>query len=249
MGLTQYKATKKRPFCMRMAIPPKKMKGQCSDVESTLEYIAQAAKIIKSKTNATVFMWIDGKEILESCRKLMCNSAGSDNNENGDEFDDDDKELARIRIILEKQHGNDYNLIYTYIDPTTTKKFALSLNAINEWTRAIYSGLADKFRPPSNDDSPNFAVNPGEKSDLVHFATIMSMIVPSCPMQSPIPSSSCEKHSNQTPLFSWNKGYGPNILECVEDKDLVDLGIKHGDAMHLKRAAPIWFNRPEAKQK
>ncbi|KAJ4492133.1 hypothetical protein C8J55DRAFT_382279, partial [Lentinula edodes] len=46
-----------------------------------------------------------------------------------------------------------------------------------------------------------------------------------------------------------NKGYGPDILECVEDKDLVDLGIKHGDAMRLKRAAPIWFNGPEAKRK
>ncbi|KAJ3805353.1 hypothetical protein F5876DRAFT_69870 [Lentinula aff. lateritia] len=328
MGLTQYKATKKRPFCMKMAIPPKKTyvalafipfwgfdiifrKGQGSDVESTLEYIAQAAKIIESKTNATVFVWIDGKEILESCRKLMRNSAGSDNDENGDEFDDDDssmspmeQELARMRIILEKQHGNDYDLTYTYIDPTTAKKFALSPNAIDEWTRAIYSGLADKFRPPSNDDSPNFgaanrqssiqpfgtlrsssahhhqpapaAVNPGEKSNLAHFATIMSMIIPPRPMQSPIPSSSSLapllSPAKNTPtklrrfleyaesdagvknatyhLFALeNKGYGPDILECVEDKDLRDLGIKHGDAMCLKRAAPIWFNGPEAKRK
>ncbi|KAJ3848224.1 hypothetical protein EV368DRAFT_68455 [Lentinula lateritia] len=283
MGLTQYKATKKRPFCMKMAIPPKKTKGQGSDVESTLEYIAQAAKIIKSKTNATVFVWIDGKEILESCRKLMRNSAGSDNDENGNEFDDDDssmspmeQELARIRIILEKQHGNDYDLTYTYIDPTTAEKFALSPNAIDEWTRAIYSGLADKFRPPSNNDSPNFAVNPGAKSDLAHFATIMSMIIPPHPMQSPILSSSSLapllSPAKNTPtklrrfleyaesdagvknatyhLFTLeNKGYGPDILECVEDKDLVDLGIKHGDAMRLKRAAPIWFNGPEAKRK
>ncbi|KAJ3871769.1 hypothetical protein F5051DRAFT_433582 [Lentinula edodes] len=311
MGLTQYKATKKRPFCMKMAIPPKKTKGQGSDVESTLEYIAQAAKIIESKTNATVFVWIDGKEILESCRRLMRDSAGSDNDENGDEFDDDDssmspmeQELVRIRIILEKQHGNDYDLTYTYIDPTTAEKFALSPNAIDEWTRAIYSGLADKFRPPSNDDSPHFgaanrqsfiqpfgplrsssahhhqlapaAVNPGEKSDLAHFATIMSMIVPPRPMQSPIPSSSSLapllSPAKNTPtklrcfleyaesdagvknatyhLFALeNKGYGPDILECVEDKDLVDLGIKHGDAMHLKCAAPIWFNGPEAKRK
>ncbi|KAJ3885769.1 hypothetical protein GG344DRAFT_70242 [Lentinula edodes] len=309
MGLTRYKATKKRPFCMKMAIPPKKTyfalafipfwgfdiifrKGQGSDVESTLEYIAQAAKIIESKTNATVFVWIDGKEILESCRKDDSSMSPME------------QELARIRIILEKQHGNGYNLTYTYIDPTTAEKFAHSPDAIDEWTRAIYSGLAVKFRPPSNNDSPNFgaanrqssiqpfgplrsssahhhqlapaAVNPGEKSDLAHFATIMSMIVPPCPMQSPIPSSSSlaplSSPAKNTPtklrrfleyaesdagvknatyhLFALeNKGYGPDILECVEDKDLVDLGIKHGDAMRLKRTAPIWFNGPEAKRK
>ncbi|KAJ3803843.1 hypothetical protein F5876DRAFT_54051, partial [Lentinula aff. lateritia] len=118
--------------------------------------------------------------------------------------------------------------------------------------------------------------NPGEKLDLVHFATIMSMIVPLHSMQSPIPSSSSLapllSPAKNTPtklrrfleyaesdtgvknatyhLFALeNKGYGPDILECVEDKDLVDLGIKHGDAMRLKRAALIWFNRPEAKRK
>ncbi|KAE9386735.1 hypothetical protein BT96DRAFT_762564, partial [Gymnopus androsaceus JB14] len=45
-----------------------------------------------------------------------------------------------------------------------------------------------------------------------------------------------------------NQGYGPDILDCVNDKDLTDLGIKPGDVKHLKRAAPGWYNGPEAKR-
>lgn len=44
-----------------------------------------------------------------------------------------------------------------------------------------------------------------------------------------------------------DKGYGPDILHEVLDSDLKELGVKLGDVLRLKRAAPLWFNGPDAK--
>lgn len=50
-----------------------------------------------------------------------------------------EKELARIRGLLEKEHGNDYDMTYTWLNPNTGEKVPLSPMAMDEWTRAIVS--------------------------------------------------------------------------------------------------------------
>ncbi|KAJ3812837.1 hypothetical protein F5876DRAFT_63677 [Lentinula aff. lateritia] len=159
MGLeTQFKATKKKSFCMKIAVPPKKKTKAC-DVENFSEYITQARQIVTTKCNKTIIMLIDGKEILESCGK---NKGGNGDSEEEDIDEDDssmsamEKELARIRGLLEKEHGNDYNMTYTWLNPNTGKKVPLSPMAMDEWTHAIYSGLADKKHPPTDPYSPHF---------------------------------------------------------------------------------------------
>ncbi|KAJ3720017.1 hypothetical protein C8R42DRAFT_643309 [Lentinula raphanica] len=44
-------------------------------------------------------------------------------------------------------------------------------------------------------------------------------------------------------------GYGPDILDLVSDDALTALGLTPGDAIRLKREAPIWWNGPLAKRK
>ncbi|KAJ3720857.1 hypothetical protein C8R42DRAFT_539030, partial [Lentinula raphanica] len=44
-------------------------------------------------------------------------------------------------------------------------------------------------------------------------------------------------------------GYGPDILDVVNDSALTAIGLSPGDAIRLKREAPIWWNGPLAKRK
>ncbi|KAJ3846712.1 hypothetical protein EV368DRAFT_52390, partial [Lentinula lateritia] len=57
------------------------------------------------------------------------------------------------------------------------------------------------------------------------------------------------EHATQHLLRLQEEGYGPDILDQVDDKDLKILGIKHGDVLRLKQAAPLWLNGPDAKHK
>ncbi|KAJ3845846.1 hypothetical protein EV368DRAFT_53498 [Lentinula lateritia] len=57
------------------------------------------------------------------------------------------------------------------------------------------------------------------------------------------------ERTTQHLLHLQEEGYGPDILDQVDDKDLKILGIKHGDVLRLKRAAPLWLNGPDAKCK
>ncbi|KIK60260.1 hypothetical protein GYMLUDRAFT_59713 [Collybiopsis luxurians FD-317 M1] len=305
MGLAKFKATKTKVFCMKMAIPLKK-KAQACNVESLVEYVIQVEKIIESKSSS-ITVYIDQKEVSELCGKSKSKSGGSD--DDGEDYDEDngsmsamERELARIRGILEKEYGNDYDMTYTWIDPETGNKVPLSLLAMDKWTRAIYSGFANKFRPPSNPDSKNFsaenrqssiqpfgplcsssscrtssepaAMGPGAKSDIAHLANIMLIITnpkpPSAPEFLALPDVSSTIKNTSTKLCHFlehaetnlgvvgashhlyameTKGYGPDILDCIDDGALMDLGIKHGDAMHLKQAAPVWWSGPEASSK
>lgn len=44
-----------------------------------------------------------------------------------------------------------------------------------------------------------------------------------------------------------DKGYGPDILSHVDDKELTGCGLTPGDAIRLKRGASKWWESPEAK--
>lgn len=44
-------------------------------------------------------------------------------------------------------------------------------------------------------------------------------------------------------------GYGPDILHLVDDAKLVEIGIPDGDAIRLKRGAPVWYGSADAKRK
>jgi hypothetical protein len=42
--------------------------------------------------------------------------------------------------------------------------------------------------------------------------------------------------------------YGPDILMCIPDSSLTDIGIPHGDVIRLKDGSSTWYNSPAAKQ-
>lgn len=44
------------------------------------------------------------------------------------------------------------------------------------------------------------------------------------------------------------KGYGPDVLDAVDNSSLEALGISPGDCIRLKRGAPVWYRSPEAKR-
>lgn len=43
------------------------------------------------------------------------------------------------------------------------------------------------------------------------------------------------------------KGYSPDILNQVKNSELLSLGIPHGDVIHLKQGAPVWWAGPDAR--
>jgi hypothetical protein len=45
------------------------------------------------------------------------------------------------------------------------------------------------------------------------------------------------------------KGYGPDILHLVPDKDFSEIGVRPGDAIRLKAGCVSWWNGPDAKRK
>lgn len=45
------------------------------------------------------------------------------------------------------------------------------------------------------------------------------------------------------------RSYGPDILKAVSDKDLLELGMAHGDVLRLKRGTTKWWGSQEAKRK
>lgn len=44
------------------------------------------------------------------------------------------------------------------------------------------------------------------------------------------------------------QGYGPDIMDQIDKDDLVACGVSAGDAIRLKRVAPIWWASPDAKR-
>jgi hypothetical protein len=52
-----------------------------------------------------------------------------------------DKELARLRGLLEKEHGNSENNKLSYTDPISGDEIVLSQGMILEWARAMVSSL------------------------------------------------------------------------------------------------------------
>jgi hypothetical protein len=54
--------------------------------------------------------------------------------------------------------------------------------------------------------------------------------------------------TNYTFLLS-SKGYGPDILHCIKEESLIELGIPHGDVIRLQDNASKWWNGPDAKRK
>ena len=46
-----------------------------------------------------------------------------------------------------------------------------------------------------------------------------------------------------------DNGYGPDIMGDVNKEDLVSCGLTVGDALHIKRAARVWWTSPDAKRR
>ncbi|KAE9399162.1 hypothetical protein BT96DRAFT_939676 [Gymnopus androsaceus JB14] len=78
-----FKATMDKLFCMKIAVPLKK-KTQACDVDNYEEYSIEAQKIIENKPSGAVLVFVDGKQISETCgkaKKKAHNSADSDDDE------------------------------------------------------------------------------------------------------------------------------------------------------------------------
>ncbi|KAE9392898.1 hypothetical protein BT96DRAFT_944302 [Gymnopus androsaceus JB14] len=170
-----------------------------------------------------------------------------------------ERKLARIRSLLGKQYGNDYDMSYAWLDPETGNKVPLSPLAIDEWTRAIYSGMTDKFKPPSNPDSPHFgainrqssfqtfaarnslvsrcypeATDSAPVSDLAHIANILAIIGPNASkVSNPTPAESSATSSATSSLSSPVKNTPTKLRRFLEHAKK-DLGVVDATLFHYR---------------
>ncbi|TEB25573.1 hypothetical protein FA13DRAFT_1796285 [Coprinellus micaceus] len=175
--------SKKSVFRLKLQVPPAKVDGAV-DIENMKEYLNTVSSKITGKTfMKDIVASADMKDIKGSLKKKKSSqaraSAGGDDEDSVsdgeaapsgsddvhfDDFDANgltpvDKELACLRGLLEKEHGNSENNKPSYTDPISGDEIVLSQGMILEWARAIYDGKATVKMPPT---TPNFdAMNKG----------------------------------------------------------------------------------------
>ncbi|KIK60276.1 hypothetical protein GYMLUDRAFT_59437 [Collybiopsis luxurians FD-317 M1] len=118
---------------------------------------------------------------------------------------------------------------------------------------SFMNSIADSISVPSPSTD--------QTSDIGHLANILALVVSTAfhIEKSPPSEASAPPNILMSPnklgitnatsyLYEFEqKRYGPDILDAVSDKDLMDIGVKPGDVICLKHNAPLWFNGPDAK--
>ncbi|KAJ7633559.1 hypothetical protein DFH06DRAFT_1437490 [Mycena polygramma] len=202
-GEEQYNITARMTYSFKVQLPQTK-KAEALDIDKFDKYKDFAKNVVEtSPSKLTVFADMADVEKRWS-RKRGQDDDSDDEDMNGEDaglndsngLSELDRALARFRGILEKEHQNDHDSGYTYIDPKTAKSYPLSPQMMKEWCRAMHDGTADKHNPPAHlglntTDGPRQpALHPsriaagvnqpqavGSTSDLGHLANIMTMIM------------------------------------------------------------------------
>ncbi|KAF8810644.1 hypothetical protein BYT27DRAFT_7209245 [Phlegmacium glaucopus] len=277
----------------------KKMKKDGVDIDMFAEYEKITKKILEEEPSKLT-VYLDLEDVKASAKQHdEGNSTSSDDGSSDEEGANNGKsgierELGRIRGVLEKKYANPADSGYTYV--------ALTPSMMSEWARAIYDMDASANHPPNtlsfdpktrtrslfHNPKPLTGSASTGGADMLHvFSSILSdaraLFVPNIPTT---PSNSTVSLANppsaltsaisispakNTPtklshflryveehegikdaqMFEdvlSEKGYGPDVMGDITKDDLVSCGLTAGDALHMKRAACIWWTSPDAKR-
>ncbi|KAJ3752015.1 hypothetical protein EV360DRAFT_89155 [Lentinula raphanica] len=157
--------------------------------------------------------------VSSESEKSLEDSALDDNDDDDDLTPEQHREVKILRE-LDKHYKNTTNNSYTYHDPVSGSPVRLSNVAVEIWM----AKTATLDQPPAN----NILFKP--VPHLAHETFGIS-------------------HATLHRYALESARYGPDILDVVNDSALTAIGLSPGDAIQLKREAPIWWNGPLAKCK
>ncbi|KAJ7692826.1 hypothetical protein B0H16DRAFT_1398800 [Mycena metata] len=301
-GEEKYNVTEKMTYGIKVQLPSVK-KGDSVDIDTASEYEDLVMDILTGRP-LKMTIYVDMADIQK--RWSGRGNNGSDNDEeDADLYDSNglselERELARLRGILEKKYQNDHDAGFTYIDPDTGEAHPLTPQMMKVWCRSMYDGEATASKPPKfkadfNPANRQIALHPARisagvnmpqapaagLSDIAHLAGILTTLVgplgartinqqPPPPQTPPkqIQDSVAIPTPSKLPRFleyaSKNLGipsaptlespmrrnaFGPDILHLIDDEELINMGIRKGDAIRLKAGAQSWWNGPEARKR
>ncbi|KAJ7686295.1 hypothetical protein B0H17DRAFT_1204353 [Mycena rosella] len=173
-GEDKYNITEKMTYSIKVQLPGVK-KGDAVDIDCFDEYTDLAADILEGlPPKMTIF--VDMADIQRRWSGRGFNRGSDDEDVHGDNpslydsngLSDLERELARLRMKLEKEYQNDHDAGYTYIDPNTGEACPLTPQMMKEWCRAMYDGQA------TVKEAPGFirSFDPAKRQVALHPARI-----------------------------------------------------------------------------
>ncbi|KIM35743.1 hypothetical protein M413DRAFT_14400 [Hebeloma cylindrosporum] len=243
-------------FTIKAIVPPNKAKKDAIDVDNFSEYERMAKKVIEEKPSKFfVFVNLDDD----------ASESDDDNESDGVQDDkkrDDERAIARNRVLLEKEYANPADSGYTYVG-VNGEKFPLTPAMLNEWSRAMTDGEVSRFNPPNtaafDPQMRQRSLFQRPPSSTVTSAATSSEASPPLAQASELlrevrklfgPPSISRRSSSAPPTSpSHNESFGPDVLPFIGEQLLVNCGLTMGDAVRLKRGASSWWASPDAKRR
>ncbi|KAF8173099.1 hypothetical protein BJ912DRAFT_1065367 [Pholiota molesta] len=139
-------------FGIKVAIPPIKTKGAAVDVDSFTDYQEIVTQIFKGKPRK-IIIWLSLDDVKKAFKRKDDNTdsekdkSGTEDSDSNDTKGHIERELSRIRGILEKKYANPTDSGYTYIHDDG-ERLPLTPAMLLQWARAIYSGDTTHSLPP-----------------------------------------------------------------------------------------------------
>lgn len=242
-------------FPIKILTPPARAKADAVDVERHSEYKDLIDNAREKKVNKlTVLVHINAIKDASKKRKAGGSGSESDSGSDGQEIDEGsgedekgytamDRELGRLRGLLEKKYQNPNDSGYTYIT-NDGERLPLTPIMLAQWCRALYDNTVTLSDPPNcqafdmanrgrllpgrspTSNSSSSSTNSPSDS-LGHVASIFSTLttllgaknLPSPILRPPTPSPASPAQNTPTKLTRFlhhaqdNLGI-PNALEC-----------------------------------
>ncbi|THU81207.1 hypothetical protein K435DRAFT_873584 [Dendrothele bispora CBS 962.96] len=150
----KFSVTPTRRFTISVQVPPA-LKAGAIDVDKLSDYSRVVAKIASGTVDKAITVYMDEQEIKrkklpkrqedaqdDSQDDLTDEDKSASDDANGGELSNLERELARIRGLLEEKYRSDHDNTFAYPDPVSGELWPLTLFMMKEWARNIYDGKA-----------------------------------------------------------------------------------------------------------
>ncbi|KAF8799455.1 hypothetical protein BYT27DRAFT_7223729 [Phlegmacium glaucopus] len=152
-GQGKYTPVKKHTRFSIKILLGKKARKDGIDIDMFSEYEKMAKKILEEQpSRLTVYVDLDAVKAGAKRRDEDGSTSGEDSEDEevtGNGKNGVERELGRIRMLLEKKYANDSDSGYTYT-AGDGEKVPLTPAMMSEWVRAIYDAEATAKQPPNS---------------------------------------------------------------------------------------------------
>ncbi|KAG6913277.1 hypothetical protein DXG01_008213 [Tephrocybe rancida] len=239
-------------FPLRVLVPPAK-KADAVDIEKFKEYKDMVVDAATRRTPPTKLTVIVTLKDIKAAAKKRKSSGGSENDDESESGSDDsgngkdadeplqlERELGRLRGLLEDKYRNPHDAGYTY-RTDDGDLLPLTPGMMKEWTRALYDHTATVALPPQ--DNVAFSVAhrgrtlPGRRSrqpsgsqdGLAHVSSIFGSLTTLLGQTVPHSIPSTPIQQQQQPLASPAKNTPSKLSRFLSHAETA-LGITHASS-------------------